>query len=36
VTLLADRTVLRLAVRYLHTTEDDVSFAWSILGDRPA
>jgi aromatic-L-amino-acid decarboxylase len=35
-TRLAGRIVLRLAVGYLHTTEDDVAFAWSILNDRPA
>jgi aromatic-L-amino-acid decarboxylase len=35
-TRLADRIVLRLAVGYLHTTEDDVAFAWSILKARPA
>jgi aromatic-L-amino-acid/L-tryptophan decarboxylase len=35
-TLLAGRIVLRLAIGYLHTTEDDVAFAWSILNDRPA
>jgi aromatic-L-amino-acid/L-tryptophan decarboxylase len=35
-TRLAGRIVLRLAIGYLHTTEDDVAFAWSILNDRPA
>ncbi|MDQ3905318.1 MAG: aminotransferase class I/II-fold pyridoxal phosphate-dependent enzyme [Actinomycetota bacterium] len=35
-TRLADRIVLRLAIGYLHTTQDDVAFAWSILNDQPA
>jgi aromatic-L-amino-acid decarboxylase len=34
-TRLADRIVLRLAVGYLHTTEDDVAFAWATLTQRP-
>jgi aromatic-L-amino-acid decarboxylase len=34
-TRLADRIVLRLAVGYLHTTEDDVAFAWTTLKARP-
>ena len=34
-TRLADRIVLRLAVGYLHTTEDDVAFAWATLSRRP-
>jgi aromatic-L-amino-acid decarboxylase len=35
-TLLAGRIVLRLAIGYLHTTQDDVAYAWSILNDQPA
>ena len=33
-TRLAGRIVLRLAVGYLHTTEDDVAFAWSVINDH--
>jgi len=33
-TRLADRIVLRLAIGYLHTTAEDVAFAWSTLNGR--
>jgi aromatic-L-amino-acid decarboxylase len=33
-TRLADRIVLRLAIGYLHTTEDDVARAWSVLTEQ--
>jgi aromatic-L-amino-acid decarboxylase len=34
-TRLADRIVLRLAIGYLHTSAEDVSWAWSVLNQEP-